>query len=576
MTDIAMLRVLADNPADIDLLGLSPIAAAVKDIVCADNAEPVTVGIHGPWGSGKSSLLRQICADLTGDDKTVTFELNPWEFADDDDVKSTIITTVLSELALYVPPEKLPLLRKLARRVSWKRATSMLAKGALTLTGEPLSALSLFADVLDTMSETDDADGAPQPPANLTGFKAEFAEILQQIPQDRVVILVDDLDRCLPTAVLSTLEAIKLFLAVPKMAFVIAADQQMVREAIAAGLGETRRSAIFARDYLDKIVQVPITVPQPTRDDAESYVALMLAHRTAGKELDLGELSRHTEQRRASGLLPYLAEASNDLIHPGHLAEAKLIVAGLGTDDVVSPRRMKRFVNALAVRNHAAARSGIDLDPDVIAKLFMLEHRFLPQMNELAVLRNEERTDRLKAWEAWSRDAGEGQSPGQPEEDLRTFFAAEPYLSDRDIDRYFVLARKLLNADYAGGLGDQAVACLEGLLSTEPLKVEQAGQALAELPVDQATSVVEELITRLASSTEPDALLAALVVSAAHGVEEQRAIDAIRSRRAELKPAAAAKLAYQDSPKLQELTAEFANDTEIPELTRKTLARAGQ
>lgn len=570
MTDIATLRVLADNPADVDLLGLSPIAAAVKDIVCADNSEPVTVGLHGPWGSGKSSLLQQILTDLQEENRTIAFELNPWEFDYNDDVKATIISTVLAELAPYADSGLLARLGSLAERISWKRVTSAIARGALTVRGDPTALLAIFSDVLATIPGADEEQPTPK---TLKGFKNEFADVMQQLPVDRVVVLVDDLDRCLPTAVLSTLEAVKLFLAVPKMAFVVAADQQMVREAIAAGLGETRRSAIFARDYLEKIVQVPITVPQPTRDDAECYVALLLAHRTAGDGLDLDGLSKHAEQRRASGKLPYLGEVQSEAVAPQHLHEAKLIVAGLGTDDVVNPRRMKRFVNALAVRQHAAAAGGVDLDPAVIAKLYMLEHRFLAQMTELASLPAADRTSRLAAWEAWALNAEDGTSPGQPEDDLRIFIAAEPHLADRDTERYFVLARKLIKSGFVGGLREEALACLEGLLSNQLSEVEKAATQLTTLPPEQAALVVEEMIAQLASSNEPERLLRGLIAAADKDVAVEPALDAVRGRRGDLTPGVAAFLGHGTHSQLVQLATEFAIDPEIPELARKTLGR---
>ena len=80
----------------------------------------------------------------------------------------------------------------------------------------------------------------------MAGFKESFKTMIGGLPNvDRVVVLVDDLDRCLPPAVMATLESIKLFLAVPKMTFVIAADQEMVRDAIAAGLNDSNRRSVF-------------------------------------------------------------------------------------------------------------------------------------------------------------------------------------------------------------------------------------------------------------------------------------------------------------------------------------------
>jgi hypothetical protein len=576
MTDVATLRVLADNPAEIDLLGLSAMSAAVRDIVCADNSEPITIGLHGPWGSGKSSLLQQLRVELRSEERTVVFELNPWEFADDEDVKGAIISTVLGDLVKHTAdPTLLQRLRDLARRISWKRATKLLTQGALAFQGEPMSLIGTLADLVDMMPSDESEGAGSAPPANLTGFKDEFASIMQDLDVDRVVILVDDLDRCLPTAVLSVLEAVKLFLAVPKMAFVIAADQQMVREAIAAGLGETRRSALFARDYLEKIVQIPITVPQPTRDDAECYVALLLAHRSAHDGLDLRELSQHAETRRASGERPYAAGTDGAHVTPAHLSEAKLIVAGLGTDDVVNPRRMKRFVNALAVREHTASHSGIELDTDVIAKLFMLEHRFLPQMTELASLPEAERSATLESWEAWARGDESGTSPGHPEDDLRTFLAGEPLLAGRDVERYFVLARKLIKATFLGGLSEEATACLHGLLSSENAQVDRAAEQLVGMAPEQAALVVEELTTQLASSTEPDRLLHALVAAADVGVAGEAGIEALRARRGDLTAGVAARMAASAQPDLVRLAGELTDEADVPPLARNTLSRNG-
>ena len=99
----------------------------------------------------------------------------------------------------------------------------------------------------------------------MAGFNDSYKELLALIPNvERVVVLVDDLDRCLPDAVTATLEAIKLFLATEKMVFVLAADQDMVRDAISVSLNGARRGDVFAKRYLEKIVQ-PDSAATPVR-----------------------------------------------------------------------------------------------------------------------------------------------------------------------------------------------------------------------------------------------------------------------------------------------------------------------
>ena len=100
----------------------------------------------------------------------------------------------------------------------------------------------------------------------------------------RVVVLVDDLDRCLPDTVIETLEGIRLFLAVPKMSFVIAADEERVAEAIrtrydrSTSGGERPVPEIDeepAKLYLHKIVQTTVPLPALSRFDTEAYLLLL-------------------------------------------------------------------------------------------------------------------------------------------------------------------------------------------------------------------------------------------------------------------------------------------------------------
>lgn len=63
-------------------------------------------------------------------------------------------------------------------------------------------------------------------------FRKDFEALINNSKQGKIVVLIDDLDRCLPRHIIDNLEAIKLFLNVPKTAFVIAADRFIVSNAI--------------------------------------------------------------------------------------------------------------------------------------------------------------------------------------------------------------------------------------------------------------------------------------------------------------------------------------------------------
>src|SRR6185295_13995280 len=102
-------------------------------------------------------------------------------------------------------------------------------------------------------------------------FREDFADMLDQTDIRSLVILIDDLDRCLPPRIIETLEAIKLFVLVPKTAFVIGADPRIVRHAIATryvkqqiGEDDASRQEEYdlVKDYLEKLIQIPYQLPR--------------------------------------------------------------------------------------------------------------------------------------------------------------------------------------------------------------------------------------------------------------------------------------------------------------------------
>jgi KAP family P-loop domain len=229
----------------------------------------------------------------------------------------------------------------------------------------------------------------------------------------KVVVLVDDLDRCLPPTIMGTLEAIKLFLSVQKMAFVIAADEDLIRAAIDAQMEGAAKGG-FAKLYTEKIVQLPVSLPLLSVGQAEAYVALLLCHSADQMPgADLRKVIAACNERRRAGTAPYVV--AGDGVTPGasakNLALAASIAKGLSADVWRSPRAIKRFLNALAVRDHLARAASAGLPVDVLLKLYLLELRYLAEFQLLAQLSSSERTALMAAWEQWGR----GEHDTQPE-----------------------------------------------------------------------------------------------------------------------------------------------------------------
>src|SRR2546423_1118245 len=217
-----------DNPSDVDLLGFEDVVDVVEAIVTRADLDPVTVGVNAPWGGGKTTVLHLLKRRLDKRNDVFCLLVSPWEYDNKTDPTTALIDEVLGGLQQKLEEAKTfgdkvkETLNRLRRRVKFSKAMKLAAASALTATVPGVGAL------INLFDEGDEAENVPPDPT-LQGFRAQFAEAMASEdlnPLRRVVVLVDDLDRSLPDTVVETLEAIKLFLSVKRMAFVIAADEE--------------------------------------------------------------------------------------------------------------------------------------------------------------------------------------------------------------------------------------------------------------------------------------------------------------------------------------------------------------
>src|SRR4051812_47268404 len=85
-----------DNPATEDLLGFDAIVSPVLSALRQPNLDPITIGVHSPWGGGKSTILNLL--EAAKDERWAIVRTSPWEYEDQLDVKGTLIAEVLTAL----------------------------------------------------------------------------------------------------------------------------------------------------------------------------------------------------------------------------------------------------------------------------------------------------------------------------------------------------------------------------------------------------------------------------------------------------------------------------------------------
>ena len=126
-------------------------------------------------------------------------------------------------------------------------------------------------------------------PAVIHDFRNEFKELLDEAKIDQFVVLIDDLDRCLPSTAIETLEAIRLFLFVPKTAFVIGADEAMIEYAVRQHFPDLPIASgplPYARNYLEKLIQIPLRIPPLGTQETRCYVTLLLVQSIVGERYE--------------------------------------------------------------------------------------------------------------------------------------------------------------------------------------------------------------------------------------------------------------------------------------------------
>lgn len=547
-----------DNPAEVDLLGFDAVVAPVVQAVAADSLDPVTIGIHGPWGSGKSTVLRLIEDAIPSDSKYLVVRTDPWEYDDHADVKGTVIAEVLAALEkAYGETAGIGTKTKnLLKRISWSRAAIALASGAVTMQWDPDKVVEAFTP------KTKEA------PDSMTGFRDEFAELLDDLDLDRVVVLVDDLDRCLPGAVTATFEAIKLFLSVPKMVFIIAADQDMVRDAIAVSVDSTSRGDRFAARYLDKIIQLPVSLPRLAPHEAEAYTALLLARSENPDANQFSELVAHCRERRRSNAVPLVGDLGSLSWRPSDitLSLAAQLAQGMGADKVSNPREVKRFLNAFAVRQSIAKARSIEVAPAVIAKLLLLEDRYRDDFDQLVATPAVERAALLARWEAWA--IGGEDAPERPEtisEGTQVWAASEPALAEVELGPYITLAGTLASSWFGTDLSDELTALVARMLGTSAADRGLALETVLKRPVADRRLVVTAILHRARSLTEISEVIEALVGLAKETPE--LAADIAQGIQEEcwrkLEPASVAALSASDVAELVTLVGLLAHDPDV-------------
>lgn len=394
-----------DRESEEDFLNFTEVADQIATLALSPELLPVSIGVFGTWGTGKSTVLKLAKAKMMASAKPpIIIEFDAWLYQGFDDAKAALMEVVAARL-LEATKDNETLFQKaknFAGRINYFRALGLAADfgvgmalgvppGLLTRAGSAISAIVSGRGDADDIGEIKAAgraaketwtqlvrpEEAKTPPQEIAKFRQEFGELLEGLGQT-LVLFIDNLDRCLPDVAIGTLEAVRLFLFLPGSAFVIAADEDMIRHSVAKHFSDP--NATHVHDYLDKVIQVPMRVPQVGIEDVRAYMYSLFVSRAAparlaGVQTHLlaalqgswkGATFTRDEVDGLAGNPPGLRDA---------LAVADRLAPILATAPNIggNPRIVKRLLNAVTLRQTLAASRQMTTDLATLAKLAVFE-----------------------------------------------------------------------------------------------------------------------------------------------------------------------------------------------------------
>ncbi len=438
---------------------------------------PLTVGVFGPWGTGKTSLMRQLQEEIErqSDPQEVrTVWFTAWKYEREDALWRAFILRVLEALhprrdkraeaedASYpyewmseherkVAEELEQLEARLYGPVEWEElgkitvdlwraaagaADVMIDVAAAFVPGGEIirRVLKLLGADEETREELDKVAEAVrrevhryrlEQVASIEQFEREFERVLGMALEGderrrRLIVFVDDLDRCLPEKAIQILEAIKLFLEVKGTVFVLGMDKDVIARGVEAHYGALLRQSFASREqggretelpitgeaYLQRLVQIPFYLPPLVVEDLEGFI--------------------------------HQLDEKNDID-----AVAKAVLA---RGVFPNPRQVKRVLNIFRLLRSIARAEGLPIQEPLLMKTVLIQaqwpelYRQWRQRPTLVQSLEQEYRKRPTVEEEIVRGPRKEGRPPEPEEEVGGLLA--PYLQQRQ--RYFLLERMLL------------------------------------------------------------------------------------------------------------------------------------
>jgi|MTBAKSStandDraft_1061840.scaffolds.fasta_scaffold02403_16 predicted KAP-like P-loop ATPase len=617
-----------DIETTIDLLNFTVVAETAAQLVRESAGHPLSIGVSGNWGTGKSSLVKMIGATLkkadANDGKYVFLEFNAWLYQGYDDARMALLQSVADKLLAEAENKKTYVDKALefAKRIKWLQAGKLFAPtvyGAILggTVGGPIGAVIGAVGGLckagttpspEDIEKLRDAYSKLHPelpgllkeketkslPQEISELRDTFEDLLNSL-NVTLVVLVDDLDRCLPDTAISTLEAMRLLLFLPRTAFIIAADEQMIRGAVRVHFKDVDLSDDLVTSYFDKLIQVPLRVPRLGVTEVKGYLILLLAELSERR----GEITNDTRVRAEATILNAVrqswaggltrkkmedafgddaAKVSMEIDLADQLANVMVTADSIAGN----PRLIKRFLNNLMIRDAVAKAQGLTIAFDQLVKLQLFERCAQPAAFEYLVKHVAERDDgKAEFLNEIEASLTKGESFDMPDPSWEVPFVADwlklnPKLGNTDLRPLLYLSRdRALSLASFDELSPEGRALLEGILEAKKL-MQPLVEQLKSLGEAEGERILSRIRRRARSNQwDRNTLTQALHVPRAFPNLGPSFVNLLNEIPASKRPAPLIPL-IRNEPWAKEMLERWRTDGESPDPVKKAITELGK
>ena len=259
---------ITDKPISLkseDLLNVEKYSTALSNFIIKSDT-PITVGLQGEWGTGKTSLMSLLLEDFNNQNIACSW-VNTWEYSMFRGANETTPDVLRGML------EKLKISCKERGIWTLKDEGEAKFKSAARFLGGLANQIVANQTGLNVKEAAEGLSNNQVNTAEIAEIKALITELISELindtrnPNQKVVFFVDDLDRIPPGDAVEVLEALKNIFDIPNCVFILAIDYDVVVKGLESKFGpKTEENEREFRSFFDKIIQVPFSMPTGTYD----------------------------------------------------------------------------------------------------------------------------------------------------------------------------------------------------------------------------------------------------------------------------------------------------------------------